>query len=243
MRHLLFRLYGPLASWGDVAPGRHRPTVTMPTRSAVLGLLAAALGTRRDDEPAHERLSKAIGIAARQESSPSLFSDYHTAQTPTRERNAEWATRTDELTRAAKVNTILTEREYLQDAAFTIATWERAGATVSLDRLESALRTPRYPPFLGRRSCPTALPFGPHVVDAPTLREAFAMSQFPDADVIRRLATDGRTPGIVELDADHPAAGYDRADHVRRRDQPVARDRRTFAERVLLQTRSDPGVR
>jgi CRISPR system Cascade subunit CasD len=49
MEYLLFRLYGPLASWGEIAVGESRHTATYPGKSALLGLLAAALGIRRDD--------------------------------------------------------------------------------------------------------------------------------------------------------------------------------------------------
>jgi CRISPR-associated protein, Cas5e family len=48
--YLVFRLYGPLASWGEPAVGGDRPTSAYPSRSAVLGLLGAALGIKRDDE-------------------------------------------------------------------------------------------------------------------------------------------------------------------------------------------------
>ena len=47
--YLVFRLYGPLASWGQAAVGGDRPTGLQPTRSAILGLLGAALGIKRDN--------------------------------------------------------------------------------------------------------------------------------------------------------------------------------------------------
>ena len=48
--YLVFQLYAPLASWGEEASGEIRHSATVPTRSALLGLLAAALGIRRDEE-------------------------------------------------------------------------------------------------------------------------------------------------------------------------------------------------
>ena len=50
MECLLFRLYGPLASWGEIAVGESRHTAVYPSKSALLGLLAASLGIRRDEE-------------------------------------------------------------------------------------------------------------------------------------------------------------------------------------------------
>ena len=41
---LLFQLYGPMASWGEAAAGEVRHTASWPTRSALTGLLGAALG-------------------------------------------------------------------------------------------------------------------------------------------------------------------------------------------------------
>ena len=35
--YLVFRLYGPMASWGQAAVGGDRPTDIQPSRSAVLG--------------------------------------------------------------------------------------------------------------------------------------------------------------------------------------------------------------
>ncbi len=48
--YLVFRLYAPLASWGEAAVGESRPTATYPGRGAIIGLLGAALGVRRDDD-------------------------------------------------------------------------------------------------------------------------------------------------------------------------------------------------
>ena len=50
MEYLLFRLYGPLASWGEIAVGESRHTAAYPGKAALIGLLAAALGIRRDEE-------------------------------------------------------------------------------------------------------------------------------------------------------------------------------------------------
>ncbi len=59
---LVFRLYGPLASWGDIAVGEQRPTTPHPSKSAVLGLIAAALGVRRDEEERQQALAEGYGM-------------------------------------------------------------------------------------------------------------------------------------------------------------------------------------
>ncbi len=48
-QYLIFQLHGPMASWGGDAPGEVRHTHELPSRSALLGLLAAGVGIRRDD--------------------------------------------------------------------------------------------------------------------------------------------------------------------------------------------------
>ena len=60
---LVLRLYGPLAAWGDIACGEVRPTLIHPTKSAILGLLGAALGVRRSDEEIISRMTKSYGFA------------------------------------------------------------------------------------------------------------------------------------------------------------------------------------
>jgi CRISPR system Cascade subunit CasD len=35
--YLLFRLYGPLAAWGDIAVGEYRPSFAHPSKSAIIG--------------------------------------------------------------------------------------------------------------------------------------------------------------------------------------------------------------
>lgn len=56
-QYLIFQLHGPMASWGVDAPGEVRHTHELPSRSALLGLLAAGVGIRRDDT---ERLNAFI---------------------------------------------------------------------------------------------------------------------------------------------------------------------------------------
>ena len=80
--YLTFRLYGPLASWGQAAVGGDRPTGLCPTRSAVLGLLGAALGIKREEELRLSELQESVTVAIKQTVPTSLLRDYHTTQVP-----------------------------------------------------------------------------------------------------------------------------------------------------------------
>ena len=51
LRSLVLILHGPMQSWGGLATTEAtRPTLVYPTRSAIIGLLAAAQGFARDHE-------------------------------------------------------------------------------------------------------------------------------------------------------------------------------------------------
>ena len=62
METLVFQLEAPLSSWGDVAVGEYRPTAEYPGQSAILGLLAAALGIDRLDTEGQSALQQGYRI-------------------------------------------------------------------------------------------------------------------------------------------------------------------------------------
>ncbi|MGY0462888.1 type I-E CRISPR-associated protein Cas5/CasD [Kitasatospora sp. cg17-2] len=72
---LLIRLAGPLQSWGIKGRFAQRDTHTRPTKSAVIGLCAAALGLDRED-PLDELGSVLFGVRADRPGTP--VRDYHT---------------------------------------------------------------------------------------------------------------------------------------------------------------------
>ena len=81
-RFLVFRLYGTMAAWGDIAVGEQRPSTPHPSKSAILGLLAAALGIRRHEDDKHQSLADGYGYAVRVDAAGVLLRDYHTTQVP-----------------------------------------------------------------------------------------------------------------------------------------------------------------
>lgn len=149
-RVLTLRLAAPLQSWGARSSFNRRETRPEPTKSGIIGLLAAASGIRRDEPIAH-LLGLRLGVRADQPGS--LLRDYHTAADyrgnalPSADVNAKGQQKP---TSPAK-HTYVTERFYLQDAVFAAAL---AGPTSVIEGLAEALRAPRFPLALGRRSCP-----------------------------------------------------------------------------------------
>ncbi len=233
MDFLAFRLYAPLASWGDVAVGEHRPSQNYPGRSAVLGLLAAALGIRRDEEARLAALSDAFGVAVAVYDNGALLRDYHTTQVPSASalKKRPHRTRSDELAfPKSELNTILSTRDYRTDACSVVLVWAKATPPVSLDALREALLRPHYVLYLGRKSCPLAMPLQPRIVHAEALLEALQRADFKpieglrDADRLQRLAWEGEQwsrelPGAMVFSTP-------------RKDDPVSRARWQFADRT-----------
>lgn len=169
---LVFQLYGPMASWGDIAVGEIRVSAAHPGKSAILGLLAAALGIDRQDEAAHAAMARAFGFGCKVISAGTLLVDYHTVQVPPQQRKTKWPTRKAELS-SGNLGTLLSSREYRCDAAYTVAMWEAAvPAPFTLAQMADALLRPIYTPYLGRKSCPPALPMQPRVMQSCTLKQA-----------------------------------------------------------------------
>lgn len=174
--YLCFRLWGPMASFGDIAVGERRGSWSRPSRSAVLGLVAAALGAERSNAEAHNQLEKDLGFAVRVSRHGTPLRDYHTAQSPTSKKGSRWATRRDELDPENDINTILSERSYLVDLDATIVLWRRDGAAcATLAEIGDALEKPNFTLYLGRKSCPLGLPIKVHNIEAATPVAALAL--------------------------------------------------------------------
>lgn len=149
MRTLLLRLAAPLQSWGTESKFDIRQTRREPSRSGVIGLLACALGIRRDDSVALARLSKlSFGVRVDQEGQQLM--DYQTVKAYD---DAGKYIRDEPV---PDRNKFITYRYYLADAIFVAAVSGDDDAL--MDELEAALHRPAFPLFLGRRSCPPTLP-------------------------------------------------------------------------------------
>jgi len=178
MEYLLFRLYGPLASWGEIAVGESRHTASYPSKSALIGLLAAALGIRRDEEDRQMALFTGYQFAVKVLSTGHLLRDYHTTQAPDSVGKFTYRTRRDELLIGKdRLGTILSSREYRCDALSLVAVRALDDAPHSLHELCKALLTPKFHLYLGRKSCPLAAPLKPLVRPANGFRQA--LDEYP----------------------------------------------------------------
>lgn len=165
-RYLILQLDGVLQAWGDHSFEDYRPTVGFPTRSGLLGLLAACLGVDRDDSAALTALNDSIWFTVRAEhrsrNAPTQrLSDFHTI------RNAR---KVD--IRKSSAYPVVSRREYLCDAVFSVAIEEAPKAAYPLERIAAALQRPVFTPFLGRRSCPLSRPLLAAQIDAESPADA-----------------------------------------------------------------------
>lgn len=128
MSTLLLRFAAPLQSWGLDAKFERRGTELIPTKSGVIGLVAAALGRKRDKSL--KDLEELI-FGVRVDQPGVLLRDYHTAK-------------------SAK-SSYVTNRYYLSDAVFLVGL---EGGEELLNEVANAVCFPVFPLFLGRRSCP-----------------------------------------------------------------------------------------
>ncbi|OPX92695.1 MAG: CRISPR system Cascade subunit CasD [Syntrophorhabdus sp. PtaB.Bin027] len=167
MDYLLFRLYGPLASWGEIAVGESRHTAPYPGKSAILGLLAAALGIKREEEDRQKALAEGYHFGIKVLSTGSLLRDYHTTQVPDSVGSFSYRTRRDEMVIGKdRLGTLLSSREYRCDALSIVAVRALDKAPYSLRELQGALLKPKLHLYLGRKSCPLAAPLKPLVLPA-----------------------------------------------------------------------------
>lgn len=146
---LVLRLAGPLQSWGSMSRFNRRDTDDRPTKSGVIGLLAAADGRERGADLS-DLVELRMGV--RSDQPGTVLRDYHTVSDlrgralPRASLNKKGQ---PDLT-APKKFTHVTKRFYLQDAVFVVAV---EGPRPRVAHLGDAVRRPAFPLALGRRSC------------------------------------------------------------------------------------------
>ncbi|QFY41335.1 type I-E CRISPR-associated protein Cas5/CasD [Candidatus Methylospira mobilis] len=244
METLVFQLQAPLSSWGDVAVGEYRPSAEYPSQSAIQGLLGAALGIVRDDDAAQTSLRTGYRLAVGVLSQGRLLRDYHTAQVPGRSdlKKRPHSTRRDELSLPkTDLNTILSSRDYRQDAAALVAVQTVANAPYSLTQLAEALKKPKFVLYLGRKSCPVAAPVYPRVLSALTINAAFTEYLQQLADLWRQQLPKYIEPNHLAVQKiawsddfgtdDLSVIGVQRNFSITRKDQVITRQGWQFADR------------
>lgn len=210
MTTLLLRLSGPMQAWGTESRFEVRDTGTEPSKSGVVGLLAAALGRSRG-ESVDDLAALRMGVRVDREGVVRV--DFQTAErvarVPGKEQDAQ--------------HPVVSRRAYLIDADFLVGL---EGEPDLIRALDAALAAPRWPLFLGRKACPPAAPI--RLPEAPPHGPGLRDEPLEDALRAIPLVAEPRGEGRVRLVLDDPTGeGV-------RRDQPVSA---SFATRVFLPRR------
>ena len=148
MKTVLLKLSGPLQSWGTDSHFETRHTDTHPSKSAVIGMIAAGLGIRRDEDEQVSRLNR-LDFAVRVDQTGQILRDYHTAKKYKENGDIE--------------RTYVTNRFYIQDAVFVVALGNNDEELIQ--DVKTALTYPYFSVFLGRRSLPPTADLFLDVID------------------------------------------------------------------------------
>ncbi len=132
---LLVRLSGPLQSWGSDSLYDTRGTDYYPTKSGVIGMVAAALGIKRDGS-LDELNSLKFGV--RIDCQGEYLKDFQVTDM------------------GEKLNANLSQRYYLSDATFLVGL--SSSDYSLLKKIDDALQKPKYTLYLGRKACPPTMP-------------------------------------------------------------------------------------
>jgi CRISPR system Cascade subunit CasD len=151
MPTLLLRMRAPMMSWGDHSRFTIRDTRREPTKSAVIGLLCAALGRPRW-EPVHDLAALKMGVRVNKEGL--VQCDYHTIMDSIKSSGG-------------KGDTVLSDRYYVADADYLVGL---EGDIKLLELLDAALNSPIWQLYFGRKSFVPSCPVRVEIVDTPLLK-------------------------------------------------------------------------
>ena len=171
MPTLAIYLDAPMQSWGASSKFEYRETGAFPTKSALVGILAAACGIDKHAPDEAEKLAPltALKLTVVKIEKPNLLTsrltDFHTVGGGyDKKANLREKMSIPKKASGAPFGTVITRRSYLTDAAF-VALFE--GDTTTLNKLQASLLDPVWGVWLGRKTCLPATPLTPTIGETP----------------------------------------------------------------------------
>jgi CRISPR system Cascade subunit CasD len=155
-RHLLMRLEAPLIAFGGETIDNYGVTRDFPALSMITGLLANALGWRREEGQRHDRLQGRLVIGSRLDTGTQRIKDFQTAQLG--KKDVGWTTWGVPDRRRGGAGTYtgphLRYRDYHAGLTVLVALrLEPTDEPPTVDDLARALDHPARPLFIGRKNC------------------------------------------------------------------------------------------
>jgi CRISPR system Cascade subunit CasD len=205
MPTLLLRMRSPMMSWGDHSRFTIRDTRREPTKSAVIGLLCAALGRPRW-EPVSDLATLKMGVRVNQEGVVQM--DYHTVMDGIKSGGG-------------KGGTVISQRYYLADADYLVGL--ESDSEDILQQIDAALQNPVWQLYFGRKSFIPSCPVRVGVEDQ-SLAEALA---YP-------IDLSGRSSHFIKRIPDRLRCVIEVSDSSDvRQDVPVDFEKRLFGSRCV----------
>lgn len=189
-RHLLMRLEAPLIAFGGETIDNYGVIRDFPALSMVTGLLANALGYRREESELHSRLQSRLVVGARLDSEIQRLTDFQTAQLGASDKG--WTTWGAPEERRGGPDSYksphLRYRDYYASLNVLVALrLEPATESPTLGDLAQALDRPARPLFIGRKTCLPSRRVFAGWQDAPNILEALKAVPFPQGTIRFRL--------------------------------------------------------
>jgi len=215
---LIIKLQGAMQAWGGHTFEDYRPSYIFPTRSAVVGLLGACLGIDREDIQGRADLNASFELTVRPDSRKIQTEQFGrtTEKTLNMQKMTDFHTVLDarKVDGAPRPDAIISHREYLCDAEFSLALGFKNNAVFNLEKVKNAIQKPHYTPFLGRRSCPIQRPLFEKIVAAKSAQDALAQIEPKQGTLYSEQMLQGSSPMQI-------------------RDVPIQDPVRQFATRTL----------
>lgn len=184
-RHLLLRLQAPLIAFGGETIDNFGVIRDFPALSMVTGLLANALGWRREDCELHDRLQERLLLGARLNTPVQRLTDFQTAQLGSNDKG--WTTWGVPEERRGGAGTYdaphLRYRDYHADLDVLVALrLSPPEQFPTLDDLAVALDHPARPLFIGRKSCLPSKRIFAGWIEANSVLQALQLAPQPESD-------------------------------------------------------------
>lgn len=165
--HLAFLIHSPMQAWGASSRFPRRDTLPHPTKSGIIGMIAAALGIDKfsateaaELEPLRQLRLATYAIPRPDRWGKNLpvnrLQDFHTIGGG---YDSKKPAEKEHLPRKAgggsSPNAVITRRDYLLDSCFLIAL---SGDRRTLEKIPPALANPTWGTWLGRKCCIPSVP-------------------------------------------------------------------------------------